>query len=95
MTGLFRMLELELDNEAASAALARSLAALLEAGDVVGLEGELGAGKTTFTREAVHGLGVPEETAVTSPPTHTIRPRPTCARSHPIQSPTSGRPVRL
>jgi tRNA threonylcarbamoyladenosine biosynthesis protein TsaE len=61
------MLELDLDTEAATSALARSLADLLEAGDVVGLEGGLGAGKTTFTREAVHGLGVPEETAVTSP----------------------------
>ncbi len=61
------MLELKLESETATSALARSLADLLHAGDVVGLEGGLGAGKTTFTREAVHGLGVPEETAVTSP----------------------------
>lgn len=61
------MLELELDSEAATLALARSLASVLRGGDVVGLEGGLGAGKTTFTRGAVHGLGVPEETAVTSP----------------------------
>ena len=40
---------------------------MLEGGDVVGLEGGLGAGKTTFARGAVHGLGVPEDTAVTSP----------------------------
>ena len=61
------MLELELQSEADTLALARSLAAVLEGGDVVGLEGGLGAGKTTFARGAVHGLGVPEETAVTSP----------------------------
>lgn len=61
------MLVLDLDSEAATSALARSLGDLLEPGDVVGLEGGLGAGKTTFTREAVHGLGVSEETAVTSP----------------------------
>jgi tRNA threonylcarbamoyl adenosine modification protein YjeE len=61
------VLELELDSEADTLALARSLGAVLEAGDVIGLEGGLGAGKTTFTRGAVHGLGVPEGTAVTSP----------------------------
>jgi len=61
------MLELELQSEADTLALARSLASVLEGGDVVGLEGGLGAGKTTFARGAVHGLGVPEETAVTSP----------------------------
>ncbi len=61
------MLEVELDSEAATAALARSLSEVLQGGDVVGLEGGLGAGKTTFTRSAVHGLGVSEETAVTSP----------------------------
>lgn len=61
------MLELDLQSETATLALARSVAELLEAGDVIGLEGGLGAGKTTFTRGAVHGLGVSEEVAVTSP----------------------------
>lgn len=61
------MLELDLDSETATLALARSLAALLQPGDVIGLEGGLGAGKTTFTRGAVHGLGVAKGTAVTSP----------------------------
>jgi tRNA threonylcarbamoyl adenosine modification protein YjeE len=61
------MLELRLQSERATLALARSVADLLEAGDVVGLEGGLGAGKTTFARGAVHGLGVPEDTPVTSP----------------------------
>lgn len=61
------MLELELESEADTLALARSLGAVLQGGDVIGLEGGLGAGKTTFARGAVHGLGVSEETAVTSP----------------------------
>ena len=61
------MLELRLEDESATLKLARDLAEELRGGDVVGLEGGLGAGKTTFTRGAVHGLGVPEETAVTSP----------------------------
>jgi len=61
------MLELELKSEADTLSLARSLATVLRGGDVIGLEGGLGAGKTTFARGAVHALGVPEETAVTSP----------------------------
>jgi len=61
------MLELELDSEADTLSLARALATALEGGDVIGLEGGLGAGKTTFTRGAVHGLGVSQDTAVTSP----------------------------
>jgi len=61
------MLELELDREADTLALARSIAAAVEGGDLIGLEGGLGAGKTTFTRGAIHGLGVSKETAVTSP----------------------------
>ena len=61
------MLELELKSEADTLSLARSLATVLRGGDVIGLEGGLGAGKTTFARGAVHALGVPDETAVTSP----------------------------
>jgi tRNA threonylcarbamoyladenosine biosynthesis protein TsaE len=41
------------------------LAATLEPGDVVLVSGELGSGKTTFVRGALHALGV--EGPVTSP----------------------------
>jgi tRNA threonylcarbamoyl adenosine modification protein YjeE len=61
------MLELELDGEASTIAVAEALAGVLRPGDVIGLEGGLGAGKTTFTRGAIHGLGVRPSTAVTSP----------------------------
>jgi tRNA threonylcarbamoyladenosine biosynthesis protein TsaE len=52
--------------------LAAELAAKLAAGDVVLVEGELGAGKTTFVRGACRGLGV--DGVVTSP-TFTIGQR--------------------
>jgi tRNA threonylcarbamoyladenosine biosynthesis protein TsaE len=50
-------------------AVAARLAALLEAGDVVSLSGELGSGKTTFVRGAARALGV---TGPVTSPTFTI-----------------------
>ena len=47
-----------LNNEAATAELAQALALRVRAGDVVFLEGELGAGHTTFTRYFARALGV-------------------------------------
>src|SRR5581483_11733990 len=48
---------------------AARLAALLDAGDVVSVSGELGSGKTTFVRGAALALGV---TGPISSPTFTI-----------------------
>jgi tRNA threonylcarbamoyladenosine biosynthesis protein TsaE len=59
--------ELQIDSLDETLALAERLAGLLRAGDVVGLRGDLGAGKTTFAAAVVHALGVPTEVAVTSP----------------------------
>jgi tRNA threonylcarbamoyladenosine biosynthesis protein TsaE len=46
---------------------ARALGARLEPGDVVLLEGPMGAGKTTFTRALAEGLGVMRPDRVRSP----------------------------
>jgi len=54
---------------AATEELGERLGALLLAGDVVALEGELGAGKTTLVRGLVRGLGVTEPA---SSPTFTL-----------------------
>lgn len=48
---------------------AQQLAHLLEAGDVLTLEGDLGAGKTTLTKAVAKGLGI---TRNVSSPTFTI-----------------------
>jgi tRNA threonylcarbamoyladenosine biosynthesis protein TsaE len=48
-------------SEAETVRLGRSLAGELRAGDVVLLEGVLGAGKTALARGIASGLGVPEE----------------------------------
>jgi len=47
--------------------MARALAAALDPGDFLALDGTLGAGKTCFVRGLARGLGVPEGVPVTSP----------------------------
>ena len=44
-------------DEAGTARIATAIAASLKAGQIVTLSGDLGAGKTTFVRGLLHGLG--------------------------------------
>ncbi|WP_185174304.1 tRNA (adenosine(37)-N6)-threonylcarbamoyltransferase complex ATPase subunit type 1 TsaE [Rothia nasimurium] len=55
-----RVLDLEITGPEHTRAIALALAPLLTSGDVLILTGELGAGKTTFTRSLGEGLGVRE-----------------------------------
>jgi N-acetylmuramate 1-kinase len=57
----------ELPDEAASEAFATSLAMMLRPGDLVLLQGELGAGKTTFARALIRAVANDPELEVPSP----------------------------
>lgn len=59
-------LVLPVADEAGTARLARGLANLCHKGDVIGLVGDLGAGKTTFARNFINSL-MPREVEVPSP----------------------------
>jgi tRNA threonylcarbamoyladenosine biosynthesis protein TsaE len=52
-----RALVFDLPDEAATAGLAGRLARRARRGDVIGLEGELGSGKTSFARAFIRALG--------------------------------------
>ena len=58
------------NSEAETQALAREIAATLEAGDVLLLAGDLGSGKTTFVKGLAAGLGI--DPAEVSSPTFTL-----------------------
>jgi tRNA threonylcarbamoyladenosine biosynthesis protein TsaE len=62
-----RELELALPNRRATRRLAACLGAALAPGDLVVLEGDLGAGKTFLVRGIARALGVPARVRVTSP----------------------------
>jgi tRNA threonylcarbamoyladenosine biosynthesis protein TsaE len=58
------------ESEAETSAIGRELAERLEAGDVLLIDGPLGAGKTAFVRGVAEGLGV--EPREVSSPTFTL-----------------------
>lgn len=60
---------IQTESKEASTSLGDRLALLLKPGDVVTLEGDLGAGKTTFTKGIAMGMGI---TDTVSSPTFTI-----------------------
>ena len=60
-------LELRSESESETGALAAALGRVVRGGDVVLLEGTVGAGKTAFVRGVARGLGLPEDEPVTSP----------------------------
>lgn len=69
--------QLPLPNRRATKILAQALARHLQGGDVVILNGELGAGKTFLVRALCRALMLPESIAVTSPTFPLIRELPT------------------
>lgn len=60
-------LTLHSPEEECSLALGKFIGSRLEAGDVVALWGELGAGKTLFARGIARGLSIPPQISITSP----------------------------
>lgn len=60
-------IEVPLPTRRATLRLARRLASVLAVGDVVFLEGALGAGKTFLVRGVCRGLGVPSRVPIQSP----------------------------
>ena len=64
--------EIALAGPAATEALACDLAGLLRRGDVVALEGDLGAGKTVFARALVQALGTAEGVEIGHVPSPTF-----------------------
>lgn len=63
------MNEYQLPNEKATLEFAAEMGTFLQAGDVLVLAGDLGAGKTTFTKGLAKGLGIKE---MIKSPTYTI-----------------------
>lgn len=62
-----RQIALRVESASAMQRLAARMGRVAEIGDVIALDGPLGAGKTTFVQGLAQGLGVPPERHVASP----------------------------
>ena len=60
-------LQTEFETRRATIQFARMLASVVREGDLIILKGELGSGKTFFTRALCRALGVPASVTITSP----------------------------
>lgn len=61
------LIVIEIDDLRGTRALALALGELLQEGETILLEGPLGAGKTSLSRELLYALGVGADEAITSP----------------------------
>lgn len=61
------MIRIQLNNLSDTEKLGRLLGSLATPGDVICLDGDLGAGKTALSQAIARGLGVPDNCYVTSP----------------------------
>ena len=60
---IFKNGDIQVSSPEAMRALGRRISSLLEAGDVIGLVGDLGAGKTHLTQGILEGLGADDPAA--------------------------------
>ena len=56
-----------MEGEEGTQRFGKAVGSVLQAGDIIGLVGDLGAGKTTLTRSIALGANVPQGTPVNSP----------------------------